>query len=345
MPHIDRSGTLVLLAYHSINEYGEDRIRTPNIVTPAAFEAQIRYLAAKYHVMALPECIARMKEGRPFPRRTAAITLDDGYKDNVVTAAPILRRYGVPATFFVVTDCMGAGRLKWEDELSCLVRRSRAQNLSLTLPSGQVSLDTGSGKARLLAIQVLVNLLGRLEPTERSQILDELRQQTKAKCDDGPGVMMTWDDVRRLADTPAFSIGSHSATHEHLSRIPRDRVVLEVTRSKERLENEIARPVVLFAYPYGDLNPEVVTTVRSAGYAGAVTLQYGSNNTRSDPFLLRRALVPNQMGVRFRAGLQMRTSIFGELLRQGYNLLGSLRRSAATRKAGAKEGTVAPCGS
>ncbi len=344
MPHTEHPGSVVLLAYHSINTCDEDRIRVPNIVTPDAFEAQIRYLSRNYHVIGLPECISRIQEGKPLPGKTAVITLDDGYKDNLAIASPILRKHGVPATFFIPTGCIGADKMKWEDELNCLIMRSNARALSLALPSGSVWVRIGSSKARQTAIDALVNILGHLDSTERSRMLDELRQQAKVQCDPS-GVMLTWNEVRQLAETPGFSVGSHSVTHEHLQRIPLDKVVLEVTRSKEQLESELGRPVSLFAYPYGALDREVVTAVRRAGYGGAVTLQYGRNNVHSDPFRLRRVLVPNYAGARFRTGIGLRTSVFGEFLRRSYSMLGSLRRRAAMKKTSAKAGTVAPCGS
>src|SRR5690242_8756600 len=93
--------TVVFLVYHSINEYSEDRIRVPNIVTPTTFEEQIRYWSSTASVIPLQKYLDHMKDGTPLSRKSVVITFDDGYKDNLTIAAPILQKYGVPATFFI----------------------------------------------------------------------------------------------------------------------------------------------------------------------------------------------------------------------------------------------------
>ena len=328
MPLFEHSQNVVLVVYHSINEYCEDRIRVPNIVTPTAFEAQIRFLASTASIIPLQEYLDHIKNGEPLPKRSIVITFDDGYKDNLTIAAPVLRKYGVPATFFIATGYIGKEKMKWEDQLSCLVRRSNAEVVSLGISSSDGSFHIGSGKEKLRAIDGLVRVLGHLDEANRLQILDELRKQLKVNCDDQANVMMTWEDVRRLADTTGFSIGSHGVTHQHLTQMPLDGVTFEVMNSKEHLENEIGRPVTSFTYPYGDFNQDVIAALQEAGYASAGTIEYGQNSIVSDPFCLKRVQSPNCSGVQFHVGLQLRASIFGELLRKSYSRLNSTGTNA-----------------
>ena len=329
MFRIEHSHNAVLVVYHSINEYHEDRIRVPNIVTPIVFEAQIQHLASTAHIITLQKYLDHIEAGKPLLNKSIVVTFDDGYKDNLTIAAPILRKYGVPATFFIATGYIGTDKMKWEDQLSCLIRRSKVEVVSLSLPSTDVSFNIASDKDKFKAIDTLVNIIGHLNQTERLQILEELRGQVKMKCGGQADIMMTWDDVRQLADTPGFSIGSHTVTHQHLTRIPLDDVIFEVTSSKEQLEDEIGCPATLFSYPYGDFNHDVTTALQSAGYKSAGTIEYGQNNIHSDPFRLKRVQTPNQSGARFNAGLWLRTSILGEFLRRGYNTINGLSRNVA----------------
>ena len=329
MFRIEHSHNVVLVVYHSINEYREDRIRIPNVVTPTAFEAQIQYLASIASIITLQEYLNHLEEGKPLLNKSIVVTFDDGYKDNLTIASPILQKYGIPATFFIATGYIGTDKMKWEDQLSCLIRRSKVEVVSLGLPSSNVSFNIGSDKDKFKVIDALVNLLGHLNQTERLQVLDGLRKQTRVKCDDQADVMMTWDDVRQLADIPGFSIGSHTVTHQHLTRIPLDDVIFEVTSSKEQLEDEIGHPATLFSYPYGDFNHDVTTALQSAGYKSAGTIEYGQNNIHSDPFRLKRVQAPNQSGTRFNVGLRLRTSILGEFLRTSYNTFNGLSRDVA----------------
>ena len=324
---IEHSHNAVMVVYHSINEYHVDRIRVPNIVTPTAFEAQIRYLASTGSIISLQEYLDHREDGRPLLRKSIVVTFDDGYKDNLTIAAPILQKYGVPATFFIATGYIGTDKMKWEDQLSCLIRRSKAEAVPLSLSSRDVLFNIGSDKDKFKVIDALVNILGHLNQTERLQVLDEMRRQIKVKCDDQAGIMMNWNDVRQLANTPGFTIGSHTVTHQHLTRIPLDDVIFEVTSSKEHLEDEIGRTVTSFSYPYGDFNHEVITALQAAGYMSAGTIEYGKNSIHSDLFRLKRVQVPDQSGTQFNVGMRLRTSVFGEFLRKSYTTFNSLSRN------------------
>lgn len=322
------SHNVMLVTYHSINEYHEERIRVPNIVTPSIFELQIRYMVSAAKLITLQEYLDHLQERRPLPQKSIVITFDDGYKDNLTIASPILQKYGAPATFFISTGYIGSDKVKWEDRLSYLVRRSKAEVISLGFPSGNITLNIGGKTDKFRAINILVSILGHCNQSEKEKALIELGEQLKVESVNPTGVMLTWDDVRKLADTPGYTIGSHTVTHQHLTRISPDDVRWELTTSKECLEKEIGRPVKSFTYPKGDFNEGVVTAVRSAGYTSAGTIEYGQNSIHSDPFRLRRVIVPNQSGVRFSTGMWLRTSPFGEILRKSYNLLTGANRKS-----------------
>jgi peptidoglycan/xylan/chitin deacetylase (PgdA/CDA1 family) len=71
-----------------------------------------------YRVIPLADLAALIKGGRRIPPKTVAITFDDGYKDNFTYAFPILKKYGLPATIFVIYGEVSrpqADRLSWEE--------------------------------------------------------------------------------------------------------------------------------------------------------------------------------------------------------------------------------------
>lgn len=101
--------------YHSVNPGAlpENRIA----VSAQTFERQMRFLK-KHHYNVLPlESVATLiKERKKIPSKTIAITFDDGYKDNYIYAFPILKKYNLPATIFIITDEVGrADRLSWDE--------------------------------------------------------------------------------------------------------------------------------------------------------------------------------------------------------------------------------------
>ena len=95
---------LPILMFHHISP-------APGLVTtsPDNFAAQMAWLAENgYHTASCAD-LEGFLHGRPLPRRSVMVTFDDGYLDNYVHAYPILRRYGLHAVIFAVTDWIGDG--------------------------------------------------------------------------------------------------------------------------------------------------------------------------------------------------------------------------------------------
>jgi peptidoglycan/xylan/chitin deacetylase (PgdA/CDA1 family) len=105
-----------VLMYHSVNSQGDPK-RNPLMVTPRTFEKQMRFLKQhKYNVLPLEVMADLIRSGKKLPARLVAITLDDGYKDNYTYAFPILKKYGMPATMFIITQEVGRpDRLSWDE--------------------------------------------------------------------------------------------------------------------------------------------------------------------------------------------------------------------------------------
>jgi len=105
-----------IVMYHSVeNSQGPAGI----VVSPKSFAKQMDYLQKKhYKVLSLDELVSLIKEKKPMPRKSVVITFDDGYENNYLNAYPALKKYGFPATIFVIVDLIGReGYLTW-DEIS-----------------------------------------------------------------------------------------------------------------------------------------------------------------------------------------------------------------------------------
>lgn len=95
-----------ILMYHYIND--EEPSRSKLGVSVKSFERQMRFLKEhKYNVISLEEFVTLIKNGRRLPLKTVIITFDDGYLDNYTNAYPILKKYNLPATMFVVIHRIG----------------------------------------------------------------------------------------------------------------------------------------------------------------------------------------------------------------------------------------------
>jgi peptidoglycan/xylan/chitin deacetylase (PgdA/CDA1 family) len=273
-----------IFTYHRVNDLGDEF--QPAMPTDV-FERQIRYVAAHYTVLAVEDLVDRMSSGR-IPRDSVAITFDDGYRDNLTHAAPILARYRVPATVFLATGFIGTGKVPWYDRLAialkCTTRRS------LSSPSGE-ELPLANVTARVAALGRLQAHLKTL-PEEQFQttlasVLEGLDVSIKAPPKD---LMLSWDDVLALRGL-GFRIGAHTVSHPILSRLSVERAREEILRSRRAIEAAVGLAPRAFAYPNGgqaDYTPAVVDLVRAAGFTCAVTTRFGMNTKATSPWELRR---------------------------------------------------------
>lgn len=102
---------LRVLFYHRVNPYPRARLGPVSreiTVSPAAFEQQLRHLAARgWHSLTIADCAAVLAGQKPLPAKSMLITFDDGYEDNLLYAAPLLARFGFRATVFVIAGFLG----------------------------------------------------------------------------------------------------------------------------------------------------------------------------------------------------------------------------------------------
>jgi peptidoglycan/xylan/chitin deacetylase (PgdA/CDA1 family) len=116
-----------VLMYHRIAELppGAGPLLRDLTVSPTDFERQVRYLVQNRYVILTAGQVERaVRFGLPLPVHSVALTLDDGYGDDFTEAFPILRRYGLDGTLFLVTGTIGsAGHVSWDEAREMLAER------------------------------------------------------------------------------------------------------------------------------------------------------------------------------------------------------------------------------
>ncbi len=223
-------------------------------------------LSRWFTVLPLREAAARLRGGT-LPVRSACVTFDDGYADNVTVALPILQRYGVSATFFVATGFIDGGRM-WNDSVIGTVRGAQGDTLDARCV-GLDKLSISNIGLRRQAIERLLAALKYLPLEERQKRVDQLAAETSASLPSD--LMMTADQVRHLCAS-GMGIGAHTVTHPILAELGPERAECEIRDSKRRLEAITGSPVAVFAYPNGtpgrDYRREHVGMVRELGGGG-----------------------------------------------------------------------------
>lgn len=107
---------------------------------------------------------------------------------------------------------------------------------------------------------------------------------------------LSWGQLGELVAN-GWEIEGHTAKHPYLTKLDPNTMVSELTLSKELLERELGQPVDFFAYPYGDLNDDVIQALKDTGYLMAVTTERGWANSNTDEWHLQRIYCYASMGM------------------------------------------------
>jgi len=282
--YVRRSAAFPILTYHRVNDDGDPFF---SALPTAVFERQMRHVARNYRVLPLEDLVERLQRGG-LPRNTLAITFDDGYRDNLTHAAPILSRLGLPATIFLATGFIGTAEVPWFDRLAHGLKKSTMD--VVRTPWGD-ELALSGLPARMRAMERTLEHFKRVPDEERHRGLDELL--TALGVTDQrifKNLMLSWDDVHAVRGL-GFSIGAHTVNHPILSRVTPQRAWTEILGSRTMIESACGAAPRAFAYPNGgteDYTETVKRLVREAGFTCAVTTRFGLNTSNTNPWELRR---------------------------------------------------------
>jgi peptidoglycan/xylan/chitin deacetylase (PgdA/CDA1 family) len=282
---------LIVLTYHSF--YKADAPAPIDRQNIDLLRRQVRHLMEAYTIVPLEEGLAEVLSAQPVSQRKRprlAITIDDGYADTYQLAYPLLRSFGVPATVFVTTDFIDTGRPPWTIRLREILRRTRR-----TTTRWPKCLDLSNLRSRAAAEATLMALWADLEPEERFESLRRFDRELEVS-DQTLCAGLSWDHLREMARC-GFGIGSHTVFHSILTRIDHQSLVMELSKSRERLEAELGCECRIVAYPNGEVSSAVAKAAGDAGYVYGLTQRLEAICYGSDALALGRVQVPHDEGM------------------------------------------------
>ena len=295
----DRRPGLSILLFHRV--LAERDPFRPGDLTATEFDGIIGVLARSFAVLPLEEAVARL-EKNALPRGALAITFDDGYRDNLDVAAPILAAHGVPATVFVSTGFL-EGRWMFNDRVieACKVTRC----MSAPFPSLRAEpLDLSTVEAKVAAAHAILDNAKYLEFDARLAAVADFEDRLGVRP--GPGPMLDEEGVRRLRAS-GVAIGAHTVDHPILANLDDSAARAQIHQSRERLIDILREPVTQFAYPNGQPGRDYVRThvamVKETGFLCAVSTAPCTARPGMDRYELPRFTPWDKTGWRFAARL------------------------------------------
>ncbi len=293
---LSRTNQLTIVGYHRVLPLQEaTQYPFPGMVMPKdLFVAQIAHMAKNYCPISISDAIGLLNAGK-LPRRAILVTFDDGYRDNYEHAWPILRQFGVPASFFIVTDAVDEKIGLWWDDVAEQVQEILRCNLLRLSPEAgnlpQWVLST-MRKARSpedipWITQQLVMRLNHIPRAQRMNVFNLLRSIAGIRKELRKRSILSWAEVTEMNDS-GMVIGSHTVSHEFLDEADEDRAWREIHQSVTTLGLKLSTPARFFTYPAGRYGRNTPILLRRAGIEAAITSQPGSNGEHTDMYQLKR---------------------------------------------------------
>lgn len=291
-------GSPIILMYHSVGGHG---LSPDLVVSPARFEAHIRYLLRHYRIVSFADAVKLLEAGRPLPNHAVVVTLDDGYRDNYDEAFPILRRYGCPATIFVTVEPVETGHLPWPQALWHALNATQRSELRISWRSAhgaaiETVLPLRTGPDREGARTALKLFAGGLAVAERWAFLSMITRDLGVASTFDARAMLTWNQLREMSRS-GIAVGGHTMTHPQLPGLDEDTRRHELVECRRRLSEELATEITLFAYPFGgpeSLDESCKRAVIEAGYTAGCSAMVGARNAPVDLRALDRIYVPDE---------------------------------------------------
>lgn len=265
----------VILAFHRVRPWAGGSF-TPNgflEITPEFLQTVInQFHKAGFEFLSLDAVPGRLVDSRP-RRPFVVFTFDDGYRDNLRHAWPILRKNRIPWTIFLVPEfIMGKGVMWWLD-LEALIKDT--QLLDIVVRNEAIRLPVRSAGEKYAAFATVAShlMLATRQELEAFSVMaaERLGQKfgfhSQLAC-------ARWAEIRELSGDDAVSIGTHTLSHPVLSRLEPTEVEVEMYESRACLEQELGVPVRHLAYPHGgpkEAGIREFSLARDAGYVCAVT--------------------------------------------------------------------------
>jgi peptidoglycan/xylan/chitin deacetylase (PgdA/CDA1 family) len=261
----------IVLMFHEVEDDSVCGLRTGSTV--AFLEAVIVQLRGEgWEIVTLDEALCRLGQGDP-SRRFAVLTFDDGYRDTLTRALPILERYDTPFTAYIPTAAPTRGLCSWWLGVRALFERHDAVAIA-----GMQSLFTCVDReSKMRGYQEVSNWIHR-DYRRTSQLMETFREYEISLTDLNCTYFMDEAQLRALARHPLATIGGHSTSHGALSTCDADQARREMTDNRAYLEKLLGRPVLHFAYPYGTsiaCGPREFGLAAEVGFRSAVTARYG----------------------------------------------------------------------
>ena len=248
-------------------------------ISPMFLDGLLRRLRrARIDVISLDEMHQRMVTGN-FKRRFVCLTFDDGYRDVLRWAYPLLKKYETPFALYIPTSFPDQRGELWWIALEAVIAQNK--RIGLTVNGRDQFFECGSIREKRQLFNEVYNWLRAMKTdAEVRKVVRDLCAQSSIDigsfCRD---LCMSWEEIAALAADPLVTIAAHTVTHPMLKKVPSDAAVrAEMEQSRAVIEAALGVRPQHLSYPVGDptsAGPREFRIAAELGFKTAVTTRPG----------------------------------------------------------------------
>jgi peptidoglycan/xylan/chitin deacetylase (PgdA/CDA1 family) len=228
------------------------------------FEEHIKYISQVASIVSLNEIVSNISTKKR-TKHLVGISFDDGYRDNLELALPILEKYNVPATIFIASGFADRISPLWWEELGFIL--THANELSFHWKDNKYHFKLHNDNSKCCAYLELNRLFKKISVADQKKLLEVLRPQCPVVFN-YEDLLLNWDELKKLSKHPLISLGCHTVNHPILSNETEQAALLEMTACRERIADKIGLTTDLFAYPSGGSDEAGMREFKLAEKAG-----------------------------------------------------------------------------
>jgi peptidoglycan/xylan/chitin deacetylase (PgdA/CDA1 family) len=264
------------------------------------FHSSLDLIAEYYNFISMDHAIRIIKGEEKWQPYSVVLTFDDGYRNNLTEAAPILQKMNIPLTIYLTTGLITRREPMWVDRMDYSFKRLTSPNLTFQLSNHIFSLSGKTLEQKATSFKQFRNQAKRIACNDyefqffMQETNKELEQLAKARLadiweKDDFSVLLNADEVRAFKSA---TYGSHTVNHSRISLLDSAEVLEELKNSKQEVEAWTENQCHHFAYPDGRHDRKSQSLVAEAGYLSAVTADEGLNQPGCNPYTLKRISFP-----------------------------------------------------
>jgi len=291
--------TLKILLYHGVTQYKSEGIENYSAkhISADVFYEQMVFVKKNCSVLSIDEVADHYIKKKSLPKNAVSVSFDDGFKNNFTTAAPILKDLNIPAVFYLSTGFIGTEKMFWVDQLEDCINRCKKNTIQIKIDKTYNKYTLKNKLEKISALKSIKDYCKLVTNEEKEIILKQVIKETNIK----PNIFfshnylkLAWEEVKKMAKNPLFTIGGHSVSHNILAALPKNDMEQEIKESINQLTEKTGNKIVHFSYPEGQLhhyNSQVIEMLKKNGVICCPSSVDGVNTLDDDLFHLKRIMV------------------------------------------------------